>query len=202
MKMKLISIAVIAVFTFSLFGCVSEEHKGAATGAVVGGAVGATAGALMGHKGAKTETAIIGGLLGALVGGVIGHYAYDVKRSRQETARKYDYDSSMGAVVRIEEVSVVPKSVWPGDKVDMRATYALLDTSPSAEIDVTEIREIRRNGELVGKPEVNVTRGGGTYASTVPLVLPDDARKGTYTVITTVRTPKASDTLETTFTVR
>jgi len=134
-----------------------NEHKGAATGAGVGAATGAAAGAVLGKKGSKTEAAIIGGLVGALVGGVIGHYAYDKKRTRQETAQKYDYQSSEGTRVRIEDVSAVPATVKPGDKVELGATYALLSPSADADIKITEIREIRHEGELVGRPEVTVT---------------------------------------------
>lgn len=195
--------AIIVLITF-LAACASipAEHKGATTGAAVGATTGAVAGALLGSKGAKTETAIIGGLVGALVGGAIGHYTYDVKRSQQETAQRYDYQSSMGTMIRIEETSVSPENVLPGGKVDLKATYALLGTSTGESISVTEIREIRHNGELLGKPEVNVTHSGGTYTSTVPLILPDNAKKGVYTVATTIQTPSAKDTAETTFNVK
>jgi len=132
MKKKVISLVTIVMFAFLIIGCETvKEHKGAATGAGVGAATGAAAGAVLGKKGSKTEAAIIGGLVGALVGGVIGHYAYDKKRTRQETAQKYDYQSSEGTRVRIEDVSAVPATVKPGDKVELGATYALL--SPSAD---------------------------------------------------------------------
>jgi len=90
---KIISIAVILTFLTGIFGCASlpEEHKGAATGAGIGAVTGAVAGTLLGAKGAKTEMAILGGLAGALAGGAIGHYAYDQKRTKDETAKKYNY---------------------------------------------------------------------------------------------------------------
>jgi len=100
MRIKIISIVTIVSFlVVGLFGCASipEEHKGAATGAAVGGAAGVLAGAAMGD----TKGAIIGGLAGALVGGLIGHYAYDQKKTKDETAQKYAYKSSMGTVLRI-----------------------------------------------------------------------------------------------------
>jgi hypothetical protein len=201
MKLKIISIITILLFIFSLFGCASipEEDKGAATGAAIGGATGAVAGALLGESG---ESAIIGSLAGALVGGLIGHYAYDVKRTREETAQKYNYQSSTGAMVRIEDVSIIPATVKPGDKVELKATYALLDASPNSDLSVTEIREIKHAGELIGKPEINVARLGGTYTSTVPIYLPSDAAKGKYSVITTIKTSSASDSRETFFTVQ
>lgn len=204
MKIKIISIVTILSFIFVIFGCatVPEEHKGAATGAAVGGATGALAGALLADRGAKTETAILGGLAGALVGGLIGHYAYDAKKSREETAQKYSYQSSMGTMVRIEDVSATPSTIKPGGKVDLQVTYAVLGASTDSEINITEIREIRQAGELVGKPEINVIRGGGTYSSTVPVFLPSNAKKGTYSVVTTVQSQTAKDSREMFFYVK
>jgi len=204
MKYKLVAIITILAFlAVGLFGCASvpEEHKGAATGAAVGGATGAVAGALLGGKGSKTEAAIIGGLAGALVGGSIGHYAYDQKRTKAETDQKYGYQSSMGTMVRIEDASAVPTTVKPGDKIDLNATYAVL-ASTDSDISITETREIKMGNELIGKPEVNVTRRGGTYTSTIPIFLPSDAKPGTYSVITTVQSQTAKDSKETFFTVQ
>jgi uncharacterized membrane protein len=203
MKYRIISIVTILAFMVVLFGCASipEEHKGAATGAAVGGATGVLAGAVLGKSGSKTGTAIIGGLAGALVGGLIGHYAYDQKKTKEETAQKYAYQSSMGTVLRIEGVTAMPSVVKPGEKVDLNATYAVLAPTDT-DITITETREIRMGGELVGKPEVNVTRRGGTYSSTVPLFLPSDAKPGTYTVMTTIQSEKAKDSKQTSFTVK
>jgi len=200
MRIKIISIVTIVSFlVVGLFGCASipEEHKGAATGAAVGGAAGVLAGAAMGD----TKGAIIGGLAGALVGGLIGHYAYDQKKTKEETAQKYAYQSSMGTVLRIEGVTAMPSTAKPGEKVDLNATYAVLAPTDT-DINITETREIRMGGELVGKPEVNVTRRGGTYSSTVPLFLPSDAKPGTYTVVTTIQAENAKDSREASFTVK
>ena len=202
MRVKIISIVTILSFmVVSLFGCASivpEEHKGAATGAAVGGATGVVAGAVLGQS---AKGAIIGGLAGALVGGLIGHYAYDQKKTKEETAQKYAYQSSMGTVLRIEGVTAMPSVVKPGEKVDLNATYAVL-AATDTDINITETREIRIGGELVGKPEVNVTRRGGTYSSTVPLFLPSDAKPGTYTVMMTIQSENAKDSRETSFTVK
>jgi len=200
MKYKIVAIVTILAFSLvGLFGCASipEEHKGAATGAAVGGATGVVAGALLGN----TKGAIIGGLAGALVGGLIGHYAYDQKRTKDETAQKYGYQSSMGTMLRIENVAANPSVVKPGEKVDLNTTYAVL-AAADTDINITETREIRMGGELVGKPEVNVTRRGGTYSSTVPLFLPSDAKPGTYTVVTTIQAENAKDSREASFTVK
>jgi hypothetical protein len=204
MRYKIVS--VVTIFSFlvvGLFGCASipEEHQGAATGAAVGGATGAVAGAVLAEKGAKTETAILGGLAGALIGGLIGHYAYDQKKTKAETDQKYGYQSSMGTMLRIEDVAAMPSIVKPGEKVDLKVTYAVLETADK-DINITETREIKMGSELVGKPEVNVTRRGGTYTSTVPMFLPANAKTGTYSVIATIQSQSAKDSKETFFTVK
>ncbi len=203
MKTKLIAMLTLLTFLIGPMGCatVPEEHKGAATGAGIGAATGAVAGALLGSKGAKTEMAILGGLLGALAGGAIGHYAYDTKRSSQDTEKKYNYQPSQGIVIKVESASVEPSSISPGKQVDIVATYAVMTPTSGAEVSITEIREIWLGNELVGKPEVTVTRQGGTFTSKVPMVLPADARRGTYKVSITIRSGTIKETKETAFVV-
>ena len=207
MKARVISILTIFVLVFGTMGCASvsretEQNPGASTGVAVGAVSGAIAGSLLGAHGARTETAIIGGLLGALAGGLVGHYAYDVKRSRAETDRKYNYQPSEGVSLTLEDTRVTPRVVRPGEQVQLLVTYAIMTPSPSDEVAVTETREIKVGNELVGKPQVKVTRGGGTYTSRVPLILPQDARAGKYRVYTTIQAANVSDTRETTFDVR
>lgn len=200
MKQRLISSVVIITFVTLLSGCQSipQEHKGAATGAGVGAATGAVAGAVIGKS---TKGAVIGALLGALVGGAIGHYAYDKKRTRDETVQTYNYKESHGKILTIEEASSSPQTAHPGDVVEMKMTYAVLNPSAETKTSITEIREVTYNGELVGKPEVRVERGDGTYTSTVPIRLPSDAKKGVYKVRTIVQSENTKDTKEISFTV-
>ena len=203
MKKKGITLLVLLVFIVGIMGCATlESHKGAATGAGVGAATGAVAGAVIAGKGSRTEGAIIGGLLGALVGGAIGHYAYDQKMTREETVNKYSYQSSSGTIVRLENTSALPSNVTAGEKVELKATYAVLTPSPETEVSITEMREIRYGVEIVGKPEVTLMHKGGTYTSTVPMFMPSDAKKGTYTVLTIIQAADSKDTQEIKFTVQ
>jgi len=204
MYRKVITLIVIVAFFSTLIGCASipEEHKGAATGAGIGAAVGVIGGSLLGASGAKTEMAILGGLLGALAGGLIGHYAVDQRRTSQQTAEKYRYQSSRGVMVQIENVSVIPNTIRSGDHIEIKMTYAILGAGPDRELDVTETREIRYKGELVGRPEVKLARQDGTYTSTLPITLPQEAKGGMYTVTATVAAANVSDSRDATFTVR
>jgi uncharacterized protein YcfJ len=204
MYRKVTTLIVIVVFFATLIGCASipEEHKGAATGAGIGAAVGVIGGSLLGASGARTEMAILGGLLGALAGGLIGHYAVDQKRTSQQTAKKYDYQSSRGVMVQIEDVTVIPSTIRIGEQLEIKVTYAILGAGTDKELNITETREIRYIGELVGRPEVRLTRQDGTYTSTLPITLPKQAKVGKFTVTVTVAAGNVSDSRDATFTVR
>lgn len=204
MKMRVAALLTLTAFMLGTSGCVtvSEEHKGAATGAGLGGAAGAVAGAVLAGEGSRTKGALIGGLAGALLGGVIGNYTVDKKKTAQETSAKYAYDPSAGTVVRIETATVTPATVSPGGTVNLEATYAVMTASSSSQAAITESREVTLNGELVGNPEVNVNHAAGTYRTTIPLILPSDAKKGKYRVITTIKTAVGKDSRESSFTVQ
>jgi uncharacterized protein YcfJ len=192
---------VLLLFFISLLSScatIPEEHKGAATGAGIGAATGAVAGAILGKD---TQSAVLGALAGALVGGAIGHYAYDQKKSREETQQTYNYKSDYGTVLTLEEVSSVPKSVYPGQTVELKMTYAILNPTPDVQTSITETRMITHNGNMVGNPEVRVTRTDGTYTSSIPLHLPADAEKGTYVVKSEIKSDNAKDSREFTFSV-
>lgn len=203
MKNRFLALLVIVAFVF-VSSCqsvptVPEEHKGAATGAGVGAAAGAVLGGVLGRD---ASSAVIGGLIGALVGGAIGHYYYDQKRTGTETANQYGYDPSKGPMLKIEDVAVTPQIVSAGGTVDMKMTYAVLTPAAGTKLALTEKREIRHNGALVGNPEVSVTRDAGTYTANIPLTLPADAKKGLYIVTYTVKSDKTSDEMQSSFTVK
>jgi len=205
-RKRLISLVLAATFIITIVGgCAStvEQHPGAVSSGAIGAIGGAVLGGIIGHQvDRKEEGIIIGAILGGLAGATIGHYAYDVKRDRAQTVQRYSYTPSSGNVVRIEDAWATPSPVKPGDRVDLQATYAILNPDPNAQIGIVETREIRRNGVLVGRPEVKVVRQGGTYTSTIPLFLPVNAAPGTYVVVTTVDSGIAKDTRETTFIVK
>lgn len=199
MKMRIISAAMVLVF-LTFIGCATmQEHKGATYGAGAGAATGAVIGGLAGRS---VTGVIVGGLLGALAGGAIGHYAYDKQKERDETAKAVNYDPAKGPVLKIESASVSPQTVNPGEQVNLKLTYYVLNPSKDVQTNVTEIREITHNGQLVGKPEVTATRMDGTYTSTVPVSLPRTALSGEYIVKNTVQSANLKDTQEVRFTVR
>lgn len=204
MKMRIAALCTLTAFTLGVTGCATmpEEHRGAATGAGVGGVAGAVAGAVLAGEGSRTKGALIGGLAGALLGGVIGNYTIDKKKTAQETSARYGYEPASGTVVRIETATATPASLSPGGTANLEATYAVLSPSNDSPVAITEIREVTLNGELVGNPEVTVNHTAGTYKTSVPLILPADAKKGKYRVVTTIKSASGKDSRESSFTVQ
>ncbi len=199
MKIRITATATLTFFVLVLASCaqVPEEHRGAATGAGVGAATGALAGAALGD----TRGAILGGLAGALIGGAVGHYKFDKEKDAEATAQQYNYQPSSGTVLRVEDVSASPSSIQAGNQVDLQSRYAVM--TPLAEpVQITEEYTIRHNGQLVGNPKITVSHEAGTYSSSIPLNLPNNAPRGEYRVVATISTPTSSDARETTFTVR
>ncbi len=204
MKNRIVAMVALLTFAMGTGGCVtvSPEHEGAAKGAGIGAATGAIAGAVLAGEGSRTKGALIGGLAGALLGGVIGNYTVDKKKSAEETATKYDYKPSDGTVVRIEGTQMNPITLNRGETIKLEATYAIMAPSSESQVSVTESREVTFNGELVANPEITVQRTSGTYTSSIPLMLPADAKTGTYKVITTIRTATGKDARQSSFTVK
>jgi hypothetical protein len=199
MRTRIIAVILCIALVLPVAGCTTiEEHPETAAGAGIGAGVGAIAGSAISDS---TTGAIVGGLLGALIGGAIGHYAFERDRTAEETSRVYNYTPAEGGLLNIEQVSNVPQVVRPGENVDLNMTYAVLTPERAGTGQITEIREIRHNDQLVGRPTVTVSRSDGTYTSTIPLQLPPDAAPGVYTVTDTVESGFGRDSRESSFTV-
>lgn len=199
MKTRIVALMLCIALILPVAGCTTiEEHPGTAAGAGVGAGVGAIAGSAIGES---TTSAVVGGLLGALIGGAIGNYAFSRDRTAEQTSGVYNYTPAEGSLLNIEQVSNVPQIVRPGENVDLNMTYAVLTPERAGASQITEIREIRYNGQLVGRPTVTVSRSNGTYTSTIPLQLPPDAAPGVYTVTDTVESNFGRDSRESSFTV-
>lgn len=201
---KITAVALIVLLPAGLlWGCATiQENPKTATGAAVGAVGGAAVGAAIGAAAGRPGTgALIGGLAGVLAGGLIGAYLDRQDRTREATMVSHNYRPDQGTLLRIERVEAMPRSVAPGQKVNLSVTYAVIEPDPNRVVAITETREIRQNGNIVGNPSITVNRAGGTYTSTVPLTLPAGANPGTYNVITRVQAPNAADAVSTSFTV-
>jgi outer membrane lipoprotein SlyB len=185
-----------------LTGCESVERsiKGNPKTAVGAGAGGA-GGALIGGLAGGGTGALIGGLTGALAGGVIGQLLDRQERARAATSEAIAYTEEKGNVVRIEEVSLNPQAIRPGETVNVNVQYAVVSVGGTEPVRVREIRHIYYQGALVGNPVVEVQRQDGTYWSTLPITLPESATPGRYDVVVGVEMNGALDRWESKFTV-
>jgi hypothetical protein len=204
MKSRVMAFAAAIIILVGVLGCATEREAqytttGAGIGAVTGALLGAALGSLSGHAG---QGAVVGSVFGGLAGASIGNNEYHMQRSEEAAADYYAYNQQQAVrdLLRIEDASVNPSQANPGDEVTMSATFTILTPSRGTQL-VHEVREVRHNGKLIGRPHFTSRRAGGTWVSSMPIKLPLDAEPGTYTVTTIVETDNAGDTRETDFKV-
>lgn len=205
MTSRAVSVLAVVVLAAGIFsGCATERQAhytstgagiGAITGAILGGVIG-------GMSGRAGEGVVIGGILGGLTGASVGNSEYHLQRSEEAAARRYDYrqQQEVRDLVRIEDATASPKVAYPGEEVTLSATFTVLTPSGGSRL-VREVREVRKEGRLIGRPEVTTRREGGTWTSSMPIRLQDNADYGTYVVTTLVETDNAGDVRESTFRV-
>jgi outer membrane lipoprotein SlyB len=201
--LRIIASLILLVGSVALLnGCETVEraikdNPKTAAGAGVGGA----GGALIGGLASGGTGAVIGGLAGVLAGGVVGNLLDRQQRTRAATAETVAYTEEKGNLVRIEEVSLNPQSIRPGETVNINVQYAIITQRGVEPVRVREIRHIYYQGDLVGNPVVVIERPNGTYWSTLPIRLPETATPGRYDVVVGVEMNGALDRWETRFTI-
>jgi hypothetical protein len=122
-----------------------------------------------------------------VVGTVAGSYADEVKRGREGVVHEISYRPYMGSLVQIREVNVMPTVIQPGGSVRLGVNYCVVCPAPHMTMKITECREILFDNRPVMQPLLReVVRTQGLITSTLTLPVPQDAREGTYTVVTTV----------------
>ncbi len=204
MKKGALALFAAVILFAGISGCATERESqytatGAGVGAVTGAILGGVIGGLSGHAG---EGVVIGSLFGGLSGAAVGSNEYHMQRSEEIAAQRYayHYDSERRDLLRIEDAVVNPHAVYPGQEVNLSMTYTLLTPHHYDQL-VHEVREVRHDGRIIGRPELTTRRAGGTWASSVPVTIPPDAETGTYTVRMVVETDNAGDTRDTSFEV-
>jgi hypothetical protein len=172
-----------------------KNNPNTAAGTGAGGAGGEAIGAPAGGG----TGAVVGGLAGVLAGGTVGSVSDRQERTRAATAETMAYSVEKGDLVRIEEVSLNPQSIHPGETVNVNVLYAIITPSGRDPVRVREIRRIYYQGDLVGNPVVDIERLDGTYWSTLPIRLPASAAPGLYTVVVGVEMNGTLDRWESRF---
>jgi hypothetical protein len=211
MNRKWLAIALVVILAGSLAGCATESgyydpYRSAGAGALGGAATGAAIGSIIG---AATGSAATGAWIGAAAGGTLGlvggalyaaHRNSEI-RSSQAAAQAYNYQGQ-GNVVSVDNVSASPSMARPGQQVNLGMTYTIL-TPSNAMVNVSLVREMRVNGQLVGSPyQTAVSNDNGTYSDNVSYSLPSNATPGNYTVTSKVMSSYGSSQRDANFTVQ
>ncbi len=212
MSRRILAGGLVIVLMAALAGCATESGssydpaRSTGAGALGGAAVGAALGSIIGAAtGSAATGAWVGAAAGGLVGGVGGFlYAQHQNnqiRSAQMAQQSYGYSPSRGNIVAVEQASVSPSRVRPGEPVKMDVTYTVL-TPENQPTTATIIREVAVGGRQIVQPyQVTASNPNGTYSDSAQLTLPKDAPRGSYTVVTKVMTDKAMDQRNAMFTV-
>jgi len=173
------TVTLLAAMMLTVPACqYAREHPSTARGAGIGALGGAVIGGLT--KGSKG--ALYGAVIGGLAGGAVGAYLDHKDRSARETSRVYDYRPEQGMRLEIEAAKAAPTTLAAGEEVNLSVTYALMAPDETQQASVTETRTIVRGGEVIEELPTTVVRTPGTYTSTLPVTLPEDAAPGTYEV--------------------
>lgn len=91
------------------------------------------------------------------------------------------------ALVRIDNSSLVPGVVKPGEVLTATVDYYLQSSADEQRITVREQRIVQRNGRPVMDPIVrDVSRSSGFNSSTARVYLPNNVQPGDYEIITIV----------------
>lgn len=199
-----LAMGLCLMLVVSVLGCASlEKMMKDNPKTAIGTAAGAAGGILLGGMIFKSTTgAIVGGLLGGLTGGVIGKAMETQKQEYAETAKAYNYTPTQGTIVHMEKVEALPATIKAGDTIHLISHYSLLTPDPSQELSVVEWRKITKAGQAVGDPGLRVQRKGGTWATTIPLTLSNNAEPGVYKVDMEVQANGSQSSKTTTFTVK
>ncbi len=191
MKQKAILIIGVCAIAAGMVlqGCQYTEDNPRTT---QGAAVGAAAGGVIGAATQGTKGAVVGAVLGALAGGAVGQYMDRKERDADETKEAFGYDPATGRRLEPVSLTIQPDSVRAGGTMEITSRYAVLAPNDDERLDVVERIDITFNGARVANTSVEVVRTPGTYASTVPIRLPDSAEPGTYTVNMTMTSPSGT----------
>ncbi|MCX5891086.1 MAG: glycine zipper domain-containing protein [Deltaproteobacteria bacterium] len=208
MSRRILTLALVAIFTLSLAGCQTESGyydpgRSAGAGALGGAATGAALGAIIGAAtGSPATGAWIGAASGALVGGVGGYLYAEHRNSQISSQQAAAYSPSQGNLVSVDTADASPPVVRPGQQVNLGMTYTIL-TPSDMPVSVTLVREVRLNGQVIGQPyQTTVSNTNGTFNDFVAYSIPSNAPYGNYSVTSRVVSSYGSSSREAYFSIQ
>lgn len=195
-------VSVLCALLIAASGCETLKRNKGATGAGAGAVAGGLAGALIDDD-HRTRNALIGAALGAAAGYGIGKYLEHREKTAQQTNQAHNYQPAQGTRVEMVGARAQPGTVQRGGSVDLKATYAIMAPNPQEQVQVTETRTILFSGQkLTQFGPRNVTKNPGTYTTSAPMSVPQNATPGNYELVVTVSAAGQSKQEKTQFTVQ
>lgn len=193
-------VASLAVAGCETTGSVQDQAAGAGIGAVVGCGIGA----LVTGTGRGCAT-------GAAIGGFVGWGAVALTQYNAQQVRSSSADSRIYGLttpvddtqVKIRRGTSAPKSVRPGDSVDISTDYSVMLPAGASNARVTESWALKKDGKTVANlPKKSASRAAGGWQADAEITIPDNVPAGTYVIEHKVKAGSSYDTDESTFVVR
>jgi hypothetical protein len=201
---KRISIIALLLLPSVFVGCATKDSNNQVMGAGGGAAIGALLGQALGRD---TKSTLIGAAIGAALGwGTVKLMGYKSKpvRSAEDDARIYGLSSHTDSpLVKIQRGTSNPKEVHAGDKVTINTDYSLQLPAEVKSTEVTEGFVLKKDGEKIADlPPKTLQYGSGGFLSEAVIVVPDNAKPGTYVIEHKVQAGSSYDVDESVFLVK
>lgn len=180
---------------------------GAGGGALGGAALGCLTGFIAGGNASSCGT---GAAIGAATGAVIGWGAVKISQYQASQVRTPQNDQQMYGLtkpvdatqVKIRKGSSTPRTVKPGESVNLSTDYSLMLPPKTTSVPVVESWTLEKDGKVLADlPQKSTDRQSGGWNADAMIPIPKNAEPGTYVIDHKVQAGTSYDTDESTFVV-
>ncbi len=192
-------------------GCATQQGNdqllGAGGGAMGGAALGCLTGFIAGGNASSCGT---GAAIGAATGAVVGWGAVKLSQYQASQVRTTTDDQKMYGLtkpvdttqVKIRKGSSAPRTVKPGESVNVTTDYSLMLPTQTSSTQVTETWILEKDGKTLAElPQKSMDRASGGWNADAVIPVPKNAELGTYVIEHKVQAGASYDTDESTFIV-
>jgi hypothetical protein len=195
---------ISAIVSLSMFGCTSTGSvQDQAIGTGIGAAIGCGVGTLITGD---ARGCAAGAAVGALVGfGTVTISQYNARQVRTAKADKRVYGistSPKSPQVKIRKGTSAPKTVKPGEEVNIATDYSVMLPKGVADTSVTESWSLKKDGKTITQlPQKAAQRTAGGWQADATISIPGRVSAGTYVIEHRVQSGGSYDTDESIFVV-
>lgn len=116
----------------------------------------------------------------------------EIFAARELAIQQCGYEKSQGYIARIEAIGFDPAEAKPGQTTTLYVRYLVLGPNPKERIRIRMFRGLKYGDDYVigvGPDVFVVPRGGGIVEASMPVTLPEQAPRGTYSVDALIEDP-------------